>query len=730
MKIPIKKSKNISRRDFVQTGIQGTTLLGISPIAVPFKTFSPDKKTRTVYGACYHDCPDTCSWKITLEENKITHFAASTSNPYTAGKLCNKMNNFPKDVTFHPDRILTPLKRTGNKGEGTFEKVSWEEALRDIGNHLRKTLAESGGTAILPFGYAGTEGLVQNDAMSGRFFARLGASKLGRTICGDTAYAGVASVNGNALGVLPEDLVHSRYIILWGTNPVLTTPHLVPYIQKAKDRGAKIVLIDPYRSASVDLADWHIQPRPGTDVVLALSMMHVLFQEDLVDQDYITRYTYGAEQLRKHVEKVSPEYAEVITGISSADIVRLTREYAQTKPSAIRALIGMEKSANGASIFRAITMLPSLTGAWRMLGGGLSHFTFELFDDALNWERLTVSNDIGSADRRTINMVEIGKALTNKSLDPKIEVLFIYNSNPAVIAPNQNLVTEGLKREDLFTVVIEHFLTDTARYADYIFPATTQLEHWDLMVSWGQCYINLNQPAITPLGEAKPNSEFFRLLAKEMSFEEDYFAESDLKIIEKTLDSKHAYLKGITFKYLEKHGWARLKLPTPWLPFANGNFKTDSGKCEFYSESLLKEGKPPMPEYQVPNKSNGDQSRFPLQLLSIKSTAHFLNTSHANVEHLRKSEGALKVEISVDDARVRHLDNGDKVKVFNQRGEIIARTFISENIKDGMVIIPQGYWSSLVEGGSTANALTNDKLSDMGGGSALQDTWVQVEKIT
>ncbi|MCB0667602.1 MAG: molybdopterin-dependent oxidoreductase [Saprospiraceae bacterium] len=723
-----QENKKLSRRKFVNTGIQGTTLLGLNPLLLTGRTPREQLK-KTVKGACYHDCPDTCSWEVTSEQGKVTRFEASSSNPFTAGSLCNKMVHFPDDVTFHPDRILTPLKRTGAKGSGEFERIGWSQALSEIAQQLKNIVSHQGGEAILPFGYAGTEGLVQNDAMSSRFFARLGASKLGRTICGDTAATGVALALGSTTGVLPEDMVHSKFIILWGTNPVISNPHLIPYLDEAKKAGARVVLVDPYRSASASIADWHIQPRPGTDVVLALAMIHTILRENLWDEDYVASYTTGIEELRSHVQKYDPETAAQITGISVTDIEHLAVQYAQSQPSLIRVLIGMEKSNHGANAFWAIAMLPALVGAWRKPGGGLLHFTFELFGECLNWEGIDLANSIAEGERRTINMVELGKVLTDHDLQPPVKSLFVYNSNPAVIVPNQNLVIEGLKRNDLLTVVIEHFMTDTARYADYIFPATSQLEHWDLMISWGQCYINLNEPALEPLGEAKPNCEFFRLLAKQMDFDDAYFSESDLKIIKTALKSKHPYLKGIDFKYLLKHGWARLQLPDPWLPHATGNFRTKSGKCEFYSQALAEEGKSPLPDHYPVQKTTEDHAQYPLQLLSIKSTRYFLNTSHANIEHLRTAEGDPKIEIHQTDAISRNLKNGDWVMVFNQRGEIQVKVEISQKVKEGIVMVPQGFWSSLTKGGSSVNALTTDKLSDMGGGSALQETKVEVKKI-
>ena len=727
-----KKGKVLSRRKFINLGVQGYAGLSLSgAVAAPLLATYGCKTDRTkqVFGACYHDCPDTCSWKVTTENGKVTKFEASTDNPYTAGKLCGKMDNFPNNVTFHPDRVLTPLKRIGKKGKGEFKPISWEQAIREVADKLKSIMDEYGGTAVLPYSYGGTEGLVQNGCISDRFFAHIVSTKLERTICGDTAIAGVMATNGSSTGILPEDIVHSRYIIAWGTNPVISNQHLWPLIETARQKGAKLVVIDPYGSQTAMQADWHIQPMPGTDTALALAIINVILSENLQDQDYIDKHTVGIYELKSHVQQYKPAKAAQITGLDQNIIVDLAREYAKASPSLIRVLVGMEHQANGASAFQAIAMLPALTGAWKQLGGGLLHMTYELFGQALNWERLTLANTIEKPETRSVNMVQIGRALNDQSMQPGIHALLVFNSNPAVIAPNQNLVIKGLKREDLFTVVLEHFITDTARYADYIFPATTQLEHWDLMTSWGQTYINLNEPAISPVGQAKPNSEFFRLLAREMGYSEDYLFEPDLDIIMKTLKSDHPYMQGITFESLKKSGWAKLNLSDRRMPHAEGNFGTESGKCEFYSAHLKQKNKAPLPEYLPREYSDEILKKYPLHLLSIKSTSNFLNSSHANVDQLLKKEGKPLLDINELDARARGISDGGKVKVSNQNGEVTITARISKKVRQGVVCMPQGFWPSLMEGGSSANALTDDLLTDRGNGAALQENRVEIIKL-
>ncbi|MEQ8478235.1 MAG: molybdopterin-dependent oxidoreductase [Fulvivirga sp.] len=525
--------------------------------------------------------------------------------------------------------------------------------------------------------------------------------------------------------MLPEDCVHSRFIILWGTNPVTSNQHLWPYIQKAKSNGATIVVVDPFKSATAEKVDWHIQPSPGTDTALALGLMHVIFKENLQDQDYIDRYTVGVEELKKHVQAYDPEAVAQITGLEAETIISLAKSYAQSSPALIRVLIGMEHQVNGASAFRAVAMLPALTGAWRQFGGGLMHMTYELFGASLNWESITLPAALANQQTRSINMIELGKALTSKDLSPGIDALFVFNSNPAVTTPNQNLILKGLEREDLLTIVSEHFITDTARYADYVFPATSVLENWDILDSWGSTYININEPAIEPLGESKTNSELFRLLAKEMGFTESYLYESDIDIVKKTLQSDHEYLKGITFESLRKTGGQRLNLPEKWMPHVTGNFKTKTKKCHFYDEDI----EPNLPTYIPREYNEADMEKYPLHLLTLKTPKYLLNSSHGNVDHILEKEGQPYVEIHPKDAAIRNIADGDELKIFNQRGRVFMTASISHKVTRGVVCMPQGYWPSLLKGGSSANALTDHLLTDMGRGGAIQEAKVEILKV-
>ena len=718
-----KKNKGIDRRQFIE--ISTKTAIGIGLTSLPLITTSclSSSTAKIVQGACYHDCPDRCSWKVTTIDNKVTDFQAN-NNPFTAGKLCDKMVNFPNDVTFHSDRILTPLKRTGDKGKGEFTKISWKQAIEEVSTKLKTIINEKGGEAILPYSFGGNQGKVQSKVPN-RFFAHIGASQLDRTICGNAAVAGVLATNGQTTGVLPEDCVHSRFMILWGTNPVLSNQHLWPFIQKAKENGATIVVVDPFKSCTAEKADWHIQPYPGTDTALALGMMHVILKENLHDQEYIDLYTHGIEELTEHVQKYDPVSVSQITGLEIETIISLAKTYAQSSPSLIRVLIGMEHQVNGASAFRAVAMLPALTGAWRHFGGGLMHMTYELFGASLNWESINLPKKLAKKKTRTINMIELGKALTSKDLNPNIDALFVFNSNPAVTTPNQNLILKGLEREDLLTIVSEHFITDTAKYADYIFPATSVLENWDILDSWGSAYININEPAIEPLGESKPNSELFRLLAREMGFSESYLYESDIDIVKKTLQSDHEYLKGITFESLRKTGSQRLNLPDQWMPHAQGNFKTKTGKCHFYDEDI----EPNLPTYIPKAYNKTDKEKYPLHLLTIKTPKYLLNSSHANIDHILKKEGKPYLEVNPNDATTRNIADGDELKVYNQRGRVFITARISNKVQQGIVCMPQGFWPSLLKGGSSANALTDHLLTDMGRGGAIQEVKVEIVKV-
>jgi anaerobic selenocysteine-containing dehydrogenase len=689
----------------------------------------PVPAARIVRGACPHDCPDTCAWLVTTENGVATKLTGDPGHPITRGGLCAKVNHFLERV-YSPDRVLHPLRRSGPKGSGEFQRVSWDEALADIGARLNGVIAEHGATAVLPFSYFGTQGLLQGMSLSNRFFAHLGATRLTRAVCGGAGSAGAGITIGTNIGMMPEDIVHSRFIILWGTNTVVTNLHLWPLIRAAKANGATIVAIDPARTRTAQAADWHVQPNPGTDAALALGLMHVIVAENLHDSDYVDHHTLGFEQLLGRLAEYPPARVSEICGIEADEIVRLARAYATSQPAAIRMLMGMEHRANGAMIYRTVSCLPALVGAWRHQGGGLLYLTAGLHFNAMNSAGVQMP-ELEDRSIREFNMVQIGRVLTDQSLDPPIKALIVYGSNPAATMPNQQLILQGLQRDDLFTVVHEQFLTDTARHADYVLPATTQIEHADLMWSWGHDYLTLNQPAIPPLGEAVPTTEFIRRLARAMGLTADYLYTSDEQMISTALESESPLLDGITEERLLKEGWARLNRQDGGRPFADGGFPTASGKCEFYSAAMATAGLDPLPAYEAPRESpRGDRelaARYPLSLITAKGALHFLNSSYANLPRHLKAEQEPRLEIHPDDAACRGIGDGDTVRVFNDRAEVQLRARVGNGIRTGAVAMPSGWWASLSPGGTSANALTADGISDLGDGGDFHDTLVEVE---
>jgi anaerobic selenocysteine-containing dehydrogenase len=688
----------------------------------------PTAGTTVIRGACPHDCPDTCAWLVTVEDGRAVKLVGDPEHPFTRGGLCAKVNRY-LDRAYAPDRVLHPMRRVGPKGAGDFERISWDAALDEIAGRLRQVVAEDGGEAVLPYSYMGTQGLVQSASMDRRFFARLGATRLVRKICASTATAGIYATNGSVESVLPEDIVHSRFIILWGTNTIVTNLHLWPFVREAKAAGATVVVIDPLKTRTAAAADWHVQPLPGTDAALALGMMHVIVREGLHDREYVEQYTLGFDQLARRLDEYPPERVAEITGLSAHDIVRLARAYATTRPALIRTLVGMEHRRHGAMALRTIACLPAVTGAWRDLGGGLCHITATYSAGPLDHAAAEMP-ELENPATRSVNMVQLGRALTDPDMQPPVRALVVYNSNPAVIAPNQQRVLAGLQREDLFTVVIEQLLTDTARHADIVLPATTQIEHLDLMWSWGQTYLALNQPAIAPQGEALPNSEIFRRLAARMGFDEPCFRQTDEDIVRAALVSDDPLLDGIGFERLQRDGWARVAVSDDHRPFAQGGFGTSSGKCEFYSAWLESRGEDPLPVWQPARESLvGDASikaRYPLSLVTSKSALHFLNSSYTGMEHHRRAEGEPLLDLHVDDARARGIEDGDRVRVFNARGSVSARARLSERVRPGVAALPHGWWACLSPSGTSANALTSDGLADWGGGGDFYDTMVEV----
>jgi anaerobic selenocysteine-containing dehydrogenase len=645
---------------------------------------------------------------------------------------------------------LYPLRRVGPKGpvagespapthsSDIFQRISWDEALHEISSRLKQISSEFGSEAILPYSYGGTLGTLNGASMDRRFFHRLGASQLARNICSEAGEAGLKSVIGAKLGTEPEQFTHSRYIIAWAANILGNNVHLWPFIQEAKRKGAKLVVIDPYRTRTAALADWHLPINPGTDAALAMGMMHVIINENLHDADYVAHYTLGFEQLREKVREYPPERVAQWTGISAVDITKLAREYAATHPAVIRLNYGVQRSENGGMATRAITMLPCITGSWKEVGGGLQlslSGAFGLNSDAL--ERKDLMNNVLGRPARTINMVELGTAL-NKVNDPPVKALFVYNSNPAAVCPDHNQVVRGLMRPDLFTVVHEQFFTDTTDYADIVLPATTFFEHKELQKAYGHYWLQVSQQAIEPLGECRSNVEVFRSLAQHMGFEEECFTESVDNMIDAALDSENPWLKGIDRDRLELKGHIRLgfenqtsdrgsQLLAPFLPFATGNFPTPSGKAELYNESLKAQGVDPVIQFIPPEESrHSAQARdYPLELLARKPD-NFLNSTFSNLPTIQEMEEVGLLEMSQADAQSRGIADGDMVRAFNRRGEIQLKARVDGAVQPGVVAAKLN-WAKLEAGKRNINVLTSEKLTDLGNSATFYSVLVEVE---
>lgn len=687
---------------------------------------SASSSRAVVRGACPHDCPDTCALLVTVENGRAVEVAGAPDHPTTRGTLCTKVARY-LDRTYAKDRVLHPLRRIGPKGTGRFEPISWDQALDTIAARF-KAIADSadGPQAILPYSYAGTMGLVQSSSMDRRFFHRLGASLLDRTICATAGKEGYAATIGASIGTDVEQFENAKLVLIWGSNPVVSNLHLWSRAQEAKRRGAKLIAIDPYRSLTAEKCHRHLAPLPGTDAALALAMMHVLIAEDLLDRDYIERYTLGYEALRERVRDYAPARVAEITGLASEDIVALARDYGTTKPAAIRVNYGLQRHAGGAMAVRTIACLPALVGAWRDPAGGIllsSSGTYPVDRNALERPDLIWNQP------RTINMSQIGDALA--AADPPVRAIFVYNANPVAVAPESAKVVTGFAREDLFCVVHDVFLTDTADYADIVLPATTQLEHFDVHLSYGHLYALANNPAIQPVGEAKPNTEVFRLLGDRMGFSEACFAESDEEIASRAFLTEHPRARSLDWETLKRQGWQRLDVPTPFAPFAQGGFPTPSGKCEFYSETLERHGLDPLPCYIPPRESArsnpGLARRYPLALISPPAR-HALNSTFANLPLFLEHERTPSLEIHPDDAAARGIARGDRVRVRNDRGELALTAHVTERARPGVVVALSVWWRKLSPDGGNANALTGQALTDLGRAATFYDCLVEVER--
>jgi anaerobic selenocysteine-containing dehydrogenase len=671
---------------------------------------------------------------VTLDGPRAVQLAGDREHPFTRGFLCHKVSRYLERV-YHPGRLTQPLRRIGPKGEGRFEPITWEAALDEIAQRFAAFAAgPHGPQAILPYSYCGTMGKIQGAGLDRRFFHRLGATLLDRTICATAGGAGYAYTIGSKQGMQPEAFAESRYLINWGSNTAVTNSHLWVLMHEARKRGAKIVTIDPYRCRTAARSDWHLMPRVGSDAALALGLMHVLFRDRLIDEDYVSRFCLGRAELE---ERVRGEYGldrvSQITGLAAADVEKLAHEYAHTRPAAIRINYGLQRHRGGGMAVRTIACLPALIGAWRDWAGGILLSTSGNFP--LNYQALE-RPDLIPPGTRTINMVQLAEALAGELPGPPVQALYVYNSNPAAVAPDQKRVLAGLRRDDLFTVVHEQFQTDTADYADIVLPATTQLEHFDLHTTYGHDWIQVNQPAIAPLAEARCNTWVFRQLAARLGFDPKLFQISDEQLAREALweQSPHVpeLLQGITLDRLIAEGPQRLNLPARYSPFAAGKFPTPSGKCEFSSAGLAALGLDPLPAYLPPAECEASTpelaARFPLHLISPPSP-HFLNSTFVNIDSLRAAAGEPELEIHPEDADLRGIEHGDRVRVFNARGSFAVRAAVGPTVRPGVVVAPSIWWNKYTADGWNANVTTATTLTDLGGGATFFDNLVEVERL-
>ena len=697
---------------------------------------------KVVRAVCPHDCPDTCGISVTVENGRATKIRGDKDHPFTDGYLCTKVAHY-LDRVYHPSRLTHPMKRVGKKGEGKFEPISWDEAIHTIATKFKEIAAgPHGPQAILPYSYAGTMGKLHYASLDRRFFHRLGASLLDRTICATAGTMGSDVTLGTRAVIDTEATVLARYIINWGSNTSVTNMHMWTLMHRARKAGAKIVTIDPHRSKTAEKSDWWIPVRPGTDGALALGVMHVLFRDGLEDKDYLERYCLGTDELKDRVRKeYTPEIVSRITTIPVADIEKLAHEYAGAMtqrggPALIRLNYGMQRHGGGGMAVRTVVCLPGIIGAWRYPGGGAMLSTSKL----MPWNGDALERpDLIPPGTRTINMVNLAEALHGELPGPPVQALFVYNSNPAAVNPEQSKVMSGLRREDLFTVVHDQFQTDTADFADILLPATTQLEHFDLHSAYGHLYVQANEQAIAPLGESKRNTEVFRLLADAMGFEPEIFQVSDEDLAKQALTpigSPNGYptssmFDGITLESLLEKGPTRVNVPANWTPFAEGNFGTPSRKCEFYSGREAAMGRDPLPWYTPPHEDPQTRpdlaARHPLQMVSPPE-ATFLNSTFANVEVLLKSAKEPMLQMSPADAISRKITQGQQVEVFNDRGRFKAKVMIGDTVRPGVVVTLGLFWSKLT-GDSNCNATTSTAGTDMGGGGTFFDNLVEVRAL-
>ncbi|CAG0999463.1 thiosulfate reductase / polysulfide reductase chain A [Burkholderiales bacterium] len=682
---------------------------------------------RVVRGACPHDCPDTCALLVTVEHGRAVSVRGAPDHPPTQGTLCTKVGRY-LDRTYSPDRVLHPMRRVGPKGRGEFTRISWDEAIATIVARFRELAASpEGPQTILPYSYAGNMGLLQYGSMDRRFFHRLGASLLDRTICATAGKAGWTGVVGAAVGMDVEACVDSRLIVIWGSNAIASNLHFWTRAQEAKRHGARLVAIDPLRSDTAAKCHEHIAPMPGTDAALAFGVMHALIRDGLVDRDYVERHTLGYDALAARAAEWPPERAAAVCRVPVAQVERLARDLGTIRPAAIRVNYGMQRHAGGGNAVRAVACLPALVGAWRdRAGGALLSSSGSYPVDSAALER----PDLIRGAPRTVNMSTIGDALHDA--DPPIRAIFVYNSNPVAVAPESAKVVRGFAREDLFVVVHDLFRTDTADYADLLLPATSQLEHLDVHSSYGHLHVQANNPSIAPLGEALPNTELFRRLAAAMGFDEPCFRDSDDDIARAAFRADDPRIAGWDWEAVKRDGFRRLSLPERHAPFAHGGFPTPSGKCEFESASLAAAGHDALPSVILPRESPDTNpalaARYPLAFISPPAR-NFLNSSFANLPAFVAEERGPRLLIHPDDAAPRAIASGDAVRIHNDRGAFGATAEVTDRARPGVAVAPSVWWRKLSPGGENANAVTAQALTDLGRAATFYDCLVEVTRM-
>lgn len=700
---------------------------------------------QTFHGGCPHDCPDTCSMQFHVKDGALLSVSGNPDHPMTRGGLCVKLKDYEKRH-YHPNRLLYPMKRVGPKGSNQFERITWDEALDTIVDRWQALMNDQGPRAILPVSYLGNQGLVHGLNGGDAFFNRLGATVCERTFCGEGSCTAWLLTVGPTAGVDPESFIHANFIVIWACNSVSTNLHHWHIIKEAQKRGAKIVVVDAFASKTAKEADWHIAPKPGTDGALAMAMMHVIIEEDLVDHDYVEKYTVGYAALAERAKPCTPEWAAEITGIPADQIRLFAREYATTPPAAIRIGVALERSYGGSQAIRAVTCLPALIGAWRHVGGGA--LQFPVWEHPYKFD-VICRPDLIPEGTPVVNILQLGRALLGETpLEVPIQSIMVWNTNPVTQSPETDKVIEGLKREDLFTVVADHFISDTASYADIVLPAAMGAEQEDMILSWGHLYLTYNTKCIEPPGEALPNNEIFRRLAQRLGFEEDNFKWSDSECLEHYVDWNSPACQGIDLDYMREHGFARLNVGTKddRAPHREGKFPTPTGKCMFMVEGAKNfvagpfrqmydgfqpgEDLDPLPAY-VPSRETADANaalaaRFPLNIISPKSHG-FINSSYANMESKLRVQGEQYLMINPLDALARNVQDGMMVKTYNERGAFEAIARVTTDVNPGIVVATLGYWRQLNKG--TVNCISSAEYGDMGHSNTFSDNLVEVQLV-